>query len=116
LLVFKQGGLMPQHNDPTRPPGDPLEEERHNVGKAAGKQVDSGKRDPQNLDRGHLDEPNAAQRQSDATNDVVGLVGVEEPTAGTTSDANGLPARDEAEGERRRRQYDAGADLVSKLD
>jgi hypothetical protein len=107
---------MHEHDDPTRRPGDPLEEERRNVGRSAGRQVDSGKRDPQNLDRGHLDEPNAAQRQSDATNDVAGLAGVEEPTAGTRSDANGLPARDEAEGERRRKQYDAGAELVSKLD
>jgi hypothetical protein len=107
---------MPEQKDPTRRPGDPLEEERHNVGKAAGRPVDSGKRDPQNLDRGHLDEPNAAQRQTDATNDVVGLPGVEEPTAGTRSDANGLSSADEAEGERRRKQYDAGAELVSKID
>ena len=107
---------MAEQNDPTRRPGDPLEEERQNVGRAAGQQVDSGKRDPQNLDRGHLEEPNAAQRQSDATNDVVGLVGVEEPTAGTRSDANGLSAADEPEGERRRKQYDAGAGLVSKID
>jgi hypothetical protein len=78
--------------------------------------VDSGKRDRQNLDRGHLDEPNAAQRQSDATNDVSGLPGVEEPTAGTRSDANGLPARDEAEGRRRREHYEGGAELVTKLD
>ena len=57
--------------------------------------VDSGKRDRGNLDRGSLDEPNAAQRQSDATNDVVSLSGVEEPTTGTASDANGIGAADE---------------------
>jgi hypothetical protein len=107
---------MTQQNDPTRPPADPIEEERHNTGNAAGRTVDSGKRDRQTLDRGHLDEPNAAQRQSDATNDAVALGGVEEPTAGTASDANGLSAADDAEGERRRKQYKDGATLVSKLD
>jgi hypothetical protein len=97
---------MTEQNDPTRRPGDPLEQERHNTGKA----------DRQNLDRGHLDEPNAAQRQTDATNDVVSLPGVEEPLAGTASDANGLSAGDEADGARRRKQYEDGAGLVSKLD
>ena len=107
---------MPEQNEPPRPHGDPLEEERLNTGKAAGRQVDSGKRDRADLDRGHLDEPNAAQRQSDATNDAVSLAGAEEPTIGTTSDANGLPARDEADGARRRQQYDSGGELVSKID
>lgn len=107
---------MAEKNDPTRWPTDPLEEERHNTGKADGREVDSGKRERGTLDRGHLDEPNPAQRQSDATNDAVALPGVEEPTAGTTSDANGLSGSDDADGERRRKQYEAGATLVSKLD
>jgi hypothetical protein len=107
---------MAEQNDPPRSANDPLEEERRNTGKAAGRQVDSGKRDRQNLDRGNVDEQNAAQRQSDATNDAVSLAGVEEPTAGTTTDANGLSAADEAEGTRRRKQYEEGAELVSKLD
>ena len=107
---------MAEQKDPTRPAGDPIEEERHNTGRAAGRDVDSGTRDPRNLDRGTGDEENSAQRQSDATNDVVGLAGVEEPTQGTASDANGLSAADDAEGERRRKQYEGGAELVSKLD
>jgi hypothetical protein len=107
---------MTQQNGPTRRPGNRLEEERHNTGRAAGRQVDSGKRDRHSLDRGHLDEPNAAQRQTDATSDAVTLAGVEEPTAGTESDANGLSATDEAEGRQRRKQYESGAELVSKLD
>ena len=108
---------MPEQNEPPRPHWDPLEEERLNTGSAAaGKQVDSGKRDRANLDRGHLDEPNAAQRQSDATNDAASLAGTEEPTLGTTSDANGVAAHDEADGARRRQQYDGGAELVSKID
>jgi hypothetical protein len=44
------------------------------------------------------------------------MAGTEEPTLGTTSDANGLPAHDAAEGERRRKQYEGGAELVSKID
>ena len=76
---------MPEQNEPPRPHGDPLEEELKNQGKAAGRDVDSGKRDRQTLDRGHLDEPNPSQRQSDATSDAASLAGVEEPTAGVTS-------------------------------
>jgi hypothetical protein len=107
---------MPEQTEPPRPHGDPLEEERLNTGKAKDREIDSGKRDRQNLDRGHLDEPNEAQRQSDATNDVVSLPGVEEPTAGTASDANGIPAMDERGGEARRKRYDDGAELVSRID
>jgi len=107
---------MAEQHEPPRPHGDPLENERANRGKAEPGQVDSGKRDPQNLDRGYLGDPNAAQRMSDATNDAVSLPGVEEPTIGTTSDANGLMAGDEAEGEQRRKQYEGGAELVSKID
>jgi hypothetical protein len=111
---------MTEQKEPPRPHGDPLadplEAERLNTGEAADRTVDSGKRDPRNLDRGTGDEENAAQRQSDATSDVAGLVGVEEPTLGTTSDANGMAAGDEAEGARRRKQYDEGADLVSRID
>jgi hypothetical protein len=108
---------MPEQTEPPRPHGDPLEEELLNTGKAADdKEIDSGKRDRQSLDRGHLDEPNQAQRQSDATSDAVSLAGVEEPTAGTTSDANGLTASDERDGEARRKRYDDGAELVSRID
>jgi len=81
---------MPEQNEPPRPHGDPLERE--------------------------VVEDNPSQRQSDATSDAVGLGGVEEPTAGVTSDANGLPASDEDDGAKRRKQYDNGAELVSRID
>ena len=88
---------MPEQNEPPRPHGDPLEDEVM-------------------TDRGSAEEPNAAQRQSDATNDASSLPGVEQPTAGTTSDANGISAADEADGERRKKQYNDGAELVSRID
>ena len=88
---------MPEQKEPPRPHGDPLEEEVL-------------------TDRGSLDEPNAAQRQSDATNDAAISRGVEQPTAGTTSDANGISPSDEADGAKRKKQYDGGAELVSRID
>ena len=107
---------MPEQKEPPRPHGDPLEEERQNTGRAAGRDVDSGKRDRQTLDRGHLDEPNPAQRQTDATSDAVSLAGVEEPTIGTASDANGISASDEDSGAARKKLYEGGATLVSRID
>jgi hypothetical protein len=86
---------MPEQKEPPRPHGDPLEDEV--------------------IDRAHVDEPNPAQRQSDATNDATSLGGVEQPTAGTTSDANGIPV-DEADGAKRKKQYGEGAELVSRID
>ena len=50
-------------------------------------------------------EDNQAQVQSDAPPDVVG-----------GSDANGITAFDDADGERRRKRYDDGAELVSRID
>jgi hypothetical protein len=107
---------MPEQKEPPRPHGDPLEEEAMNTGRAAGRNVDSGKRDRNNQDRGSLEEPNPAQRQSDATSDVASLAGVEEPTLGTTSDANGITAGDERDGALRKKRYDDGAELVSRID
>lgn len=78
---------MAQQGEQPRPHGDPLADE--------------------------VVEDNRAQRQSDAPED---LQGREEPTAGTRSTANGIPAGDERAGAERRRQYDGGADLVSKID
>jgi hypothetical protein len=83
---------MPEQKNPPRPHGDPLEEEVVNR------------------------DENQAQRQSDATDDAVGLGGVEEPTIGTTSDANGISATDDADGAKRKKQYDQGAELVSRID
>ena len=66
-------------------------------------------------------EDNRAQRDSDAPPDAT-----EEPrrdrlnnsdrSGGQGSDANGVPEFDEADGERRRKLYDEGADLVSRID
>ena len=82
---------MPEQSERPRPHGDPLEEELQKT-------------------------ENPAQRQSDATDDASSLRGVEEPTRGTASDANGIPASDERDGEARRKRYDDGAELVSRID
>lgn len=85
---------MPEQHDRPRPHGDPLERE--------------------------VVEPNPAQRQSDAPDDVVAnerpAGGREESDreGGRGSSANGLPAADS--GEQRREQYEGGAELVSKID
>ncbi|HZB24996.1 MAG TPA: hypothetical protein VE379_02610 [Vicinamibacterales bacterium] len=61
------------------------------------------------------DEPNAAQRRSDATPDVLGGNAVEERIDnGSTS--SGIPAGDEDDGERRKKLYNDGAGLVSRID
>ena len=82
---------MPEQTEPPRPHGDPLEEEV-------------------------VPTENPAQRQSDATNDASAVRGVEETTGGTASDANGIPASDERDGAARRKRYDDGAELVSRID
>ena len=82
---------MPEQTEPPRPHGDPLEAEV-------------------------VPTENPAQRHSDAPDDASAVRGVEETTAGTGSDANGIPASDEREGEARRKRYDDGAELVSRID
>lgn len=82
---------MPEQTEPPRPHGDPLEEEV-------------------------VPTENPAQRQSDATDDASAVRGVEETTDGTGSDANGIPASDERAGDARRKRYDDGAELVSRID
>jgi hypothetical protein len=92
---------MPEEKEPPRPHGDKL-----------GASIGNQRRDP---------EDNQAQVQSDAAPDVVGG-----PDAGAReesdrdrnrgSSANGVPAFDEDDGERRRRQYKDGADIVSRID
>jgi hypothetical protein len=60
-------------------------------------------------------EPNAAQRNSDATPDIANSDVAEEPIdSGST--ANGIRPSDEDDGRRRRKQYDEGAELVSRID
>ena len=100
---------MPEQDERPRPHGDPLEE---SIGERP--TADLINNDP---------EDNAAQRQSDAQPDqtVRGDL-VEDPSErsdrahGRGSDANGVPAFDEADGERRRKLYDEGAGLVSRID
>jgi hypothetical protein len=103
---------MPEQKEPPRPHGDPLEDE---VMTDRGPSTGSGPSRAVSRD-GSDNEPNAAQRQSDATNDASSLHGVEQPTAGTTSDANGISAADEADGAKRKKQYGDGAELVSRID
>jgi len=85
---------MPERSDRPRPHGDPLEAE--------------------------VVEPNAAQRQSDAPDDPVardGGAGIRGGRAGGRgSTANGIPASDKDDGGRRKRQYDEGAEQVSRID
>jgi hypothetical protein len=66
-------------------------------------------------------EENAAQRQSDAPPDATAeprgdRLNTSDRAEGRGSDANGIPAFDEADGENRKRLYDNGADLVSRID
>ena len=90
---------MPEEKERPRPHGDPLKDE---IG---------GRANP---------EDNQAQRQSDASPDAsgAGAPGREETDRdrGRGSDANGVPAFDEADGDKRRKHYDEGASLVSKID
>jgi hypothetical protein len=87
---------MPEQSEAPRPHGDPLERE--------------------------VVEENQAQRQSDAPGDAVagerpdGLREENDRSGGRGSTANGIPASDEDGGEARRRLYDGGAELVSKID
>ena len=87
---------MPEQNEAPRPHGDPLEHE--------------------------IVEPNRAQRQSDAPGDRVAGIRPEEVrgenyrSGGRGSTANGVPASDEDDGRKRRKHYDQGAELVSKID
>ena len=66
-------------------------------------------------------EENQAQRDSDATPDAVTehageVTSASDRAGGRGSDANGIPAFDEADGERRKKLYKDGATLVSRMD
>ncbi|MEP6917086.1 MAG: hypothetical protein ABJC89_15650 [Acidobacteriota bacterium] len=85
---------MAQQNERPAPQGDPLEEAV-----------------------GNNPEEHQAQRNSDAPSDVVGDVSEGSDRAGGIgSDANGVPAFDEADGDHRKKLYRAGATLVSRID
>jgi hypothetical protein len=98
LLIIVQEDSMPEETEPPRPHGDKLKG-------AVGKE----RNDP---------DDNQAQVQSDAYPDATGEGGREESDrdGGRGSTANGVPAFDEDDGVRRRRQYEDGAEFVSRID
>jgi hypothetical protein len=66
-------------------------------------------------------EENRAQRDSDAPPDATAEVrgdalNSSDRADGKGSDANGIPAFDEADGEKRKKLYKDGATLVSRID
>jgi hypothetical protein len=66
-------------------------------------------------------EENQAQRDSDATPDAVtehtgDVTSASDRAGGRGSDANGIPAFDEVEGDERKKLYEKGATLVSRMD
>jgi hypothetical protein len=90
--------MMAQQSERPRPHGDPLDDAV----------VDNG-------------EDNRAQRDSDATADATvdensDRLNNSDRADGRGSDANGVPAFDDADDQRRRKLYDEGADLVSRID
>lgn len=99
LAFSAGGGDMAQQTEQPRPHGDPME----------------------NLVKGNP-EDNQAQRQSDVPPDAIGGDVTEDPSEqsdranGAGSDANGITSFDEADGERRKKLYDEGADIVSRID
>jgi len=87
-----------EQKEPTKPHGDPLQD-----------LVDANPED------------NRAQAQSDAAPDAGGEPHGDElnnsdRSGGRGSDANGVPAFDEADGETRKKLYRDGATIVSKID
>ena len=89
---------MAEQREQPRPHGDPLRDE---VG-----------RNP---------EENRAQRDSDAAPDASmeprgDAINNSDRAGGRGSDANGIPAFDEAGGDLRKKQYESGADVVSRID
>jgi hypothetical protein len=95
---------MPEEKEPPRPHGDKL-----------GASVGNPRNNP---------EDNQAQVQSDAAPDAVGGTGSgdsppreeSDRDRGRGSSVNGVPAFDEDDGARRKRQYKDGATLVSGID
>jgi hypothetical protein len=101
--------MAKEQDERPRPHGDPLEES-------------IAPRPTEDLVNNNSEE-NRAQRESDAQPDATtGNGQVDEPSersdraGGRGSDANGITAFDEADGERRRKHYDDGAELVSRID
>ena len=85
---------MPQDNQRPTPHGDPLKD---------------------------VVEENPSQRQSDAPNDATAgdrdeLQGTSDRSGGRGSSANGVPAFDDDDGEKRKQRYKDGASVVSRID
>ena len=108
---------MPEQNERPRPHGDPLEEvvdtadSHEGVGAGAVSHEEIVDRNP---------EENRAQARSDAAPDASGeprgdRLNNSDRADGQGSDANGIPAFDEADGDLRKKQYRDGAVLVSKI-
>jgi hypothetical protein len=93
LTLIRQEAQMERESDRPRPHGDPLQS---------------------------VVEENQAQRQSDAKPDVLDspdeLRGTSDRSEGRGSTANGIPAFDEEAGDARRKLYEEGAELVSRID
>jgi hypothetical protein len=90
--------MMAQQSERPRPHGDPLNDAV-----------------VENL------EDNRAQRDSDAAPDATiggdsDRLNNSDRADGRGSDANGVPAFDDGDDQRRRKLYDDGADLVSRID
>jgi hypothetical protein len=114
---------MPEQSDQPRPHGDPLEEviDIHPGEDATSTPEGSDRRAPAGDAAGANREENAAQRDSDAPPDATGgprgdRPGTSDRADGRGSDASGIPAFDDADGENRKKRYDNGADLVSRID
>jgi len=115
---------MPEQNERPRPHGDPLQEvvdtadSHEGVGAGAGSREKIVDRNEGLVDRNP--EENRAQAGSDAAPDASGeprgdRLNNSDRADGRGSDANGLPAFDEADGDLRKKQYRDGAVLVSKI-
>ena len=107
---------MPEQNEPPRPHGDPLEDvvesSEPSVAEGGGDTRERVERNP---------EENRAQADSDAPSDASAdargdRLNNSDRADGQGSDANGIPAFDEADGDLRKKLYREGAVLVSRID
>ena len=107
---------MPEQNEPPRPHGDPLEEVVENSEPSV---AEGGSQNRERVDRNP--EENRAQADSDAPSDASedargDRLNNSDRADGQGSDANGIPAFDEADGDLRKKLYRDGAVLVSRID
>jgi len=113
---------MPEQDERPRPHGDPLNE----VGDSSDEVVDTADTNEELVNRNAgLGESNPdehrSQADSDASPDASGeprgdRLNNSDRADGRGSDANGIPAFDEADGDTRKKLYRDGAVLVSRID